>query len=103
MYHRIGRKKLKQLESEIQRLTSIRHENLLSLVAVKLSVPHSNENPRLCILTEQRPTHILHDVLEDCDSLREERASVCYDCASSGFRPLKSHVNRIILLKYCLL
>lgn len=61
------RKKLKQLEGEIQGLTSIRHPNLLSVFTVKLSLPH---------LTERVPRLTLQDVLEDCASLREERASV---------------------------
>ncbi|KAL6299472.1 kinase-like domain-containing protein [Sparassis latifolia] len=69
-----GRKKLKQLESEIQRLTSLRHQNLLAVLAVKLTTPTSNGSPRLIILTEQRPPVTLQDVLEDCDWLREDRA-----------------------------
>ncbi|PCH37122.1 Serine/threonine-protein kinase [Wolfiporia cocos MD-104 SS10] len=70
-----GRKKLRTLESEILRLTSLRHTNLLAVVAVKLVTPTSSGSPRLLILTEQRPFVTLQDVLEDCDSLREERAS----------------------------
>lgn len=71
-----GRKKLKQLESEIQRLTRIRHPNLLAVLAVKLTTPKSNDSPHLLVLTEQRPAVTLQDVLEDCDWLREDRASV---------------------------
>ncbi|KAH9923827.1 uncharacterized protein B0H18DRAFT_1013542 [Fomitopsis serialis] len=70
-----GRKKLKQLESEIQRLTLIRHANVLTTLAVKLTSPTSSGSPRLIILTEQRPAVTLKDVLEDCDWLREDRAS----------------------------
>ncbi|TFK91310.1 Serine/threonine-protein kinase [Polyporus arcularius HHB13444] len=69
-----GLKKLKQVESELQRLTSIRHPNLLSVLAAKLTTPSTNSSPRLLILTEQRPSVTLQDVLEDTDHLREERA-----------------------------
>ena len=70
-----GRKKLKQVESEIQRLTTVRHQNLISVFAVKLNIPHSHGPPQLMVLSEQSPALTLHDVLQDCDSLREERAS----------------------------
>ncbi|EGN94241.1 hypothetical protein SERLA73DRAFT_126224 [Serpula lacrymans var. lacrymans S7.3] len=69
-----GKKKLKQLEAEIQRLTNIRHPNLLSIFAVKLTMHHTNAPPRLIVLSEQRPALTLQDVLEDCECLREERA-----------------------------
>ncbi|KAF8883813.1 hypothetical protein BD779DRAFT_1674349 [Infundibulicybe gibba] len=71
-----GKKKIKQVTAEIQRLTTIRHPNLLSVFAVKLNIPHSSANaPQLLILTERGPALTLQDVLEDCDSLREDRAS----------------------------
>jgi len=70
-----GRKKLKQVEAEIQRLTTVRHQNLISVFAVKLNIPHSSGPPQLMVLSEQGPALTLHDVLQDCDSLREERAS----------------------------
>jgi translation initiation factor 2-alpha kinase 4 len=55
----------------------IRHDNLLSVFAVKLSSAYSDHDyPRLSILLEQRPPLSLHDVLEDCDFLREDRALV---------------------------
>lgn len=58
------------------KLINVRHPNVLSVFAVKLLIPHS-EYPRLVILSEQRPSLCLQDVLEDCDTLRETRASVC--------------------------
>ncbi|KAF8625130.1 hypothetical protein AX15_005537 [Amanita polypyramis BW_CC] len=70
-----GRKKIKQVEVEIQRLTAIRHPNLLSVFAVKLNLPHSSGPPQLVVLSEQAPALMLHDVLEDCESLKEERAT----------------------------
>ncbi|KAI0653862.1 Serine/threonine-protein kinase [Cubamyces menziesii] len=70
-----GLKKLKELESEIQRLTAIRHNNLVAVLAVKLIIPRPPDYPRLVILTEQRPTVTLQDVLEDTDHLREDRAT----------------------------
>lgn len=54
---------------------NVHHPNLLSVLAVKLNFPHLG-CPRLAILSEQRPALTLQDVLEDCDSLREDRASV---------------------------
>ncbi|KAH8096907.1 hypothetical protein BXZ70DRAFT_945142 [Cristinia sonorae] len=70
-----GRKKLQQLESEIQRLCSIRHSNLLAMLAVKLTTPHSSGPPKLVLLCEGRPSVTLEDVLQDSDSLREDRAT----------------------------
>ncbi|KAJ3758340.1 kinase-like domain-containing protein [Lentinula raphanica] len=70
-----GRKKLKQLETEIQRLMAIKHTNVVHILAVKLHIPTSSLASRLSILSEQPPALTLHDVLQDCDSLREERAS----------------------------
>lgn len=70
-----GRKKLQTVETEIQRLASIRHQSLLAVLAVKLTTPSSNGSLRLVILSEKRPTVTLEDVLEDCDWLREDRAS----------------------------
>ena len=70
-----GKKKLAQLEAEIQHLMKVHHPNLLSILAVKLSFHHLGR-PQLTILSEQRPALTLQDVLEDCDSLREDRASV---------------------------
>lgn len=75
MHLHSGRKKLAQLEAEIQRLMNVHHPNLLSVLAVKLVFPHYGP-PRLTMLSEQRPALTLQDVLEDCDSLREDRASV---------------------------
>ncbi|OCH91731.1 Serine/threonine-protein kinase [Obba rivulosa] len=70
-----GRKKLKQLEGEIQRLTALRHPNLAAVLAVKLTTPSSTGSSRLLILFEQRPAVTLQDLLADSDCLREERAS----------------------------
>lgn len=57
-------------------MISVRHDNLLSIYAVKLTTPQSSGPPRLAILMEQRPALTLRDVLEDCEALREERATV---------------------------
>jgi translation initiation factor 2-alpha kinase 4 len=70
-------KKLKSVENDIQHLIKIRHPNLLSLLAVKLTARFADEAPRLVILSEQQPTITLHDILEDCEALREQRALVC--------------------------
>ncbi|KAG2338792.1 hypothetical protein BDR05DRAFT_984599 [Suillus weaverae] len=70
-----GKKKLHAAEAEIQKLINIQHPNLLSTFAVKLNFPYSGAPPRLTILSEQRPALTLQDVLEDCERLREDRAS----------------------------
>ncbi|KAK0199520.1 kinase-like domain-containing protein [Desarmillaria ectypa] len=70
-----GRKKVKQVEEEITRLKSVRHPNVVRVLAVKLNAPHSSGAPQLVILLEQSPALSLKDVLEDCDSLREDRVS----------------------------
>jgi translation initiation factor 2-alpha kinase 4 len=80
--HFEGKKKLTAAEAEIQKLINIHHPNLLSTLAVKLNFPHSGAPPRLIILSEQRPALTLQDVLEDCERLREDRASV--RCQSSA-------------------
>ncbi|KAH9846907.1 Serine/threonine-protein kinase [Lenzites betulinus] len=70
-----GLKKLKELEANARRLTTIRHPNLLAVLAVKLTIPRAPDNPRLVVLTEQRPSVTLYDVLDDTDHIREERAT----------------------------
>jgi translation initiation factor 2-alpha kinase 4 len=70
-----GKKKLYQVEQEIKNLITIRHPKLLSVYAVKLVVAPSGL-PVLMVLMEQTPPLTLHDVLEDCESIREDRASV---------------------------
>ncbi|SJL11916.1 uncharacterized protein ARMOST_15330 [Armillaria ostoyae] len=70
-----GRKKVKQVEEEITRLKSVRHPNVIRVLAVKLKAPHSSGAPQLVILSEQSPALSLKDVLDDCDSLREDRVS----------------------------
>ena len=69
---------MKQVEAEIIRLLHVSHPGLLRTLAVKLSLPHGNgsSSPRLAILSEERPGLSLEDLLEDCESLREHRASV---------------------------
>jgi translation initiation factor 2-alpha kinase 4 len=71
-----GRKKLKLIQEEVQRLIGIHHENVIRLYAVKLTLPQSSGAPQLAVLMEQKPQLTLHDLLEDCETLREERASV---------------------------
>ena len=70
-----GKKKLYQVEQEIKNLINIRHPKLLSVYALKLVFP-PNALPVLMVLMEQTPPLTLHDVLEDCESIREDRASV---------------------------
>ncbi|TFY68401.1 hypothetical protein EVJ58_g1031 [Rhodofomes roseus] len=95
-----GRKKLKQLETEIQRLTTVRHANVLSTLAVTLITPTSSGSPRLIILTEQRPAVTLKDVLEDCDWLREERASEYLHQILSGLHAI--HTRELVHRGLCI-
>lgn len=71
-----GRKKLKLVQEEVQRLIGVHHGNVIRLYAVKLTLPQSSGAPQLAILMEQKPQLTLHDLLEDCETLREDRASV---------------------------
>jgi translation initiation factor 2-alpha kinase 4 len=71
-----GRKKLKLVQEDVQRLIGVEHINVIRLYAVKLTLPHSSGAPQLAVLMEQKPQLTLHDLLEDCETLREERASV---------------------------
>jgi eukaryotic translation initiation factor 2-alpha kinase 4 len=50
----------------------------LRVLAVKLSLPQGNGSgsARLVILSEERPSLSIEDVLEDCETLRENKASV---------------------------
>ncbi|KAJ7650439.1 kinase-like domain-containing protein [Roridomyces roridus] len=70
-----GKKKLKQVEAEIRRLIPICHQNLQRIFAVKMTFPHTSGPPRLTVLHEAAPASTLRDLLEDCDSLKESRAS----------------------------
>lgn len=71
-----GRKKLKALAEDLRRLASVRHTNLLAVLAAKLSLPNTSSPPKLSILHEKRPPLTLYDVLADSDALREDRATV---------------------------
>ncbi|KIY47671.1 kinase-like protein [Fistulina hepatica ATCC 64428] len=83
-----GRKKLKQLEMEIQRLTIVRSPNVVRTLAVKLNLPNSSAPPQLLVLSEQAPPVTLQHVLEDCTSLKEERAIHYISQALSGLNAI---------------
>ncbi|KAF8186819.1 hypothetical protein BJ912DRAFT_1022739 [Pholiota molesta] len=70
-----GRKKLTQVEHEIKSLINIRHTKLQTVFGVKLILPRGSDPPKLMVLNEQAPTLTLHDVLEECECFREDRAS----------------------------
>ncbi|KAF7974176.1 hypothetical protein HWV62_13309 [Athelia sp. TMB] len=70
----LGRKKLKQVENEISHLSKLNHPNLLRILAVKLSLPHGSGPAKLVILSEERPRLSLEDLLDDCETLKENRA-----------------------------
>lgn len=54
----------------------ITDKNVIKTYAAQLSLPESSDPLRLLILREQKPSLTLHDILTDCDTLREERVSV---------------------------
>jgi len=70
-----GWKKLKQVEAEIQPVMTVWHQNLINFFAGRLNILHSSGPLQLMVLLEQGPALALHVVVQDCDSLREERAS----------------------------
>ena len=47
------------------------------MLAVKIVLASGGGISRLCILHEKRPAVTLRDILEDCDYLKEARATVC--------------------------
>ena len=47
------------------------------MLAVKLVLASGGGISRLCILHEKRPAVTLRDILEDCDYLKEARATAC--------------------------
>ncbi|KDR70022.1 hypothetical protein GALMADRAFT_255390 [Galerina marginata CBS 339.88] len=89
-----GKKKLETLETDIRTLSTIRHPKLLTIYAVKLNFPPAGDPPSLLVLTEQSPPLTLYDVLEDCDSLREDRAS---DYIAQILTALNAiHINNLV-------
>lgn len=73
-----GRKKLTQVETEIKHLINTRHPKLQTVFGVKLILPRGSDPPRLMVVNEQAPTLTLHDVLEECECFREDRATVSH-------------------------
>ncbi|KAF9561509.1 other/PEK/GCN2 protein kinase [Agrocybe pediades] len=69
-----GKAKLSNLAEEMKGLLRIRHPKILTTYGVKLNLPAVG-HPQLVILTEKTPSVTLHDILEECDSLREDRAT----------------------------
>lgn len=67
--HNSSRKKIKRVEPEIQRLTAIRHQNVVGQA-------HHPRQPQLVVQLEQSLDAA--DMSEDCSPLREERAVVSF-------------------------
>ena len=67
--HNSSRKKIKQVEPEIQRLTAIRHQNVVGQA-------HHPRQPQLVVQLERSLDAA--DMSEDCSALREERAVVSF-------------------------
>lgn len=82
----------------IKNLINIRHSKLLSIYALKLVFPPDGMSV-LMILMEQTPPLTLHDVLEDCESIHEDRALVRVLCFSRNTRlnfSRKDYVGQIL-------
>ena len=77
-----GKKKLREVEKEIWRLTELRHPNLIRVYSAKLescsSHPSGGDGMRLAILLEQAPPTTLRDVLQYCSDLKPDRARVSF-------------------------
>ena len=71
-----GRWRLTQIEDELKKLLKIENKNVIRTYAAHLTVSESSDPSRLAILREQKPALTLHDILTDCDTLREDRVSV---------------------------
>jgi eukaryotic translation initiation factor 2-alpha kinase 4 len=83
-----GRKKLRNLVEEIKRLIRFDHPNVLRVYACKLTMPNAAAPTRLAVLSEQRPSLSLVDVLEDSDTLKEEKATLYIKQILKGLRAL---------------
>ncbi|KAF8340679.1 kinase-like domain-containing protein [Cantharellus anzutake] len=66
--HGQGQNKVSNMHDEIRRLVEIRHDNLLSVFATKLSMKHG-AIPVLSLLVEKPPSLNLPDLLDGCDFL----------------------------------
>ena len=71
-----GRKKLRALEAELLKLTTLRHPNLIHIYAVKLVF--SGSRGKLVILSEEFPSYTLADALQDFGEMKEQKASVSF-------------------------
>ena len=73
----IGRDKLQDVENDIRKLIRLNAKNVIHIYAVQRSVTKSGLPVRLSILLEKAPSLTLDGLLRDCESLREERVTVC--------------------------
>ncbi|KAG8989771.1 hypothetical protein FRB90_002076, partial [Tulasnella sp. 427] len=85
-----GRKRLKEIESELQVLRGLSHPNLLKVYAAELK--RSPEDGQvLHVLTERPPSLTLKEVLEQSDTLRPEKAVDYLIQILSGLAALASY------------
>lgn len=72
-----GRKRVREVETELRVLQSLRHPNLAPLYYTELRDSGHGGHPTLYILTQKPHALNLQDVLEQLDVLRTEKAVVC--------------------------
>ncbi|KLO11482.1 hypothetical protein SCHPADRAFT_831061 [Schizopora paradoxa] len=94
-----GEKKLKQVDNELKKLVKITDKNVIKTYAAQLSFPESSDPLRLLILREQKPALTLHDILTDCDTLREERVSDYFAQILGGLNAI--HASELVHRGIC--
>ncbi|KAG8905299.1 hypothetical protein FRB99_000272 [Tulasnella sp. 403] len=97
-----GKKRLREIEAEVQALRTLSHPNLARIYAAELKKNHE-DNQTLIVLTDRAAPLTLRDVLEQSETLRPEKA-VDYLIqilsalgALASFKPDNNH-DRV---KYC--
>jgi hypothetical protein len=76
----LGRKKLEEVERDLRTQSTIRHSNLLSVYAVKLTL---GQPARIAILMEQRSGMSMRDLLQTGSSLNLQKATVSFLIANN--------------------
>ena len=67
---------MRSVEEEIKLLINTNNEHVSKFYAVQLKLEDPGKASQLSILVDKEPALSLHALLDECDRLREERASV---------------------------
>ncbi|KAG8961816.1 hypothetical protein FRC03_004923 [Tulasnella sp. 419] len=97
-----GKKRLRDLQQELEDLIPLRHPNLSSTYYAEIKKVEEN-GQTLNILTDRTPSLTLRDVLEHCDSLRYDKAIDYLIQILSGLEALYNFktTNGHEKIKYC--